>query len=107
MNVLDSRFLRIGDSYSQKFSKPGRFKYAITYGGISCISVDEFIYTIIVKHITQNDSKPVQHNVIVQRAGKSIVAQPTNLEINQGDMVLWYTTDTNVEGFAVVVKVII
>ncbi len=31
-----------------------------------------------------------------------MVAEPSHIEIQQGDMLLWYTTDTSIQGFAVV-----
>jgi plastocyanin len=110
MNSLDSRFLRLGDCFAQKFSKPGTFKYIVTAGTGSCLSAAEGEYTIVVtsgssgkaKGKEKKSSESGQQNVVVRLKDGSLVAEPTRLEISVGDTVLWHTPDAATPGFAVI-----
>lgn len=101
MNVLDSRFLQVGDCFVQKFSKTGMYKYIVSIGAASCMSVDDAVNEIAVKS-TKEDGKAQQHNIVVKQKGTALVAEPSHIEIQEGDMILWYTIETSVQGFAVV-----
>jgi plastocyanin len=102
MNVLDSRFLRLGDCFGQKFSRAGNFKYIVTTGAGSCLPVGESAYTISVKPSKVRDGKGGQHNVAVRQQGMALEADPAQIEIETGDMILWQTPDAITPGFAVV-----
>jgi plastocyanin len=106
MNVLDSRFLRLGDCYAQKFSKPGTVHYAVTIGAGAGLPLDNDSYTIEVKRPAKGPdakNKPItQYNVVVTLQNGALTAEPAHLEIETGDVVLWHTTDAATPGFAVV-----
>jgi plastocyanin len=105
MNSLDSRFLRLGDCFAQKFSKAGTYKYIVTAGAGSCLSAAEGEYTIVVtsaKGKEKKASESSQHNVIVRLKDGSLVAEPARTEIAVGDTVLWHTSDAATPGFAVI-----
>src|SRR5438132_5562891 len=102
MNVLDSRFLRLGDCFAQKFSRPGNFKYIVTTGAGSCLPVGESPYTILVKPPNVHKAKGGQHYVVVRQRGVTLEAEPAQIEIETGDMILWHTPDAVTPGFAVV-----
>ncbi len=105
MNSLDSRFLRLGDCFAQKFSKAGRYKYIVTAGSGACLSGAEGEYTILVSSARGKEKKESgsrQHNVSVRLRDGSLVAEPARLEVREGDTVLWHTPDAATPGFAVI-----
>ena len=103
MNTLDSRSLRTGDCFGQKFSVPGEVRYFVSAGGELVPEArqrSEGGYILqVVKAASGAKSK--QHNVHVTRKGNTLEASPAKLEIQAGDGVLWYTTDPTVTGFHV------
>src|SRR6516162_7558235 len=104
MNDLDSRFLRLGDCFAQKFSWPGSYRYTVTTAAGACLPVSEGAYTILVKPRSAGGKggQHRQHNAVVKQEGATLVADPAELEIEAGDMVLWHTPDATTPGFAVV-----
>lgn len=110
MSSLDSRFLRLGDCFAQKFSRPGTYKYIVTTGAGACLPASEGEYEIVVAALgagkthaaEQKGPGSEQHNVAVREHEGKLTAQPARLEIKQGDTVLWYTPDASAPGFAVV-----
>jgi plastocyanin len=103
MNTLDSRSLRTGDCFGQKFPVAGEIRYFVSAGGELVPGADqrsEGGYLITVKPAAQGASQQ-QHNVHVTRKGNKLEASPAKLEIQAGDGVLWYTTDPAVSGFHV------
>jgi len=105
MNSLDSRFLRLGDCFAQKFSKAGTYKYIVTAGAGSCLSAAEGEYTIVVTPAKGKEKKAPessQHNVVVRVKDGNLVAEPARTEISMSDTVLWHTPDAATPGFAVI-----
>jgi plastocyanin len=106
MSTLDSRFLKLGDCFAQKFSTPGTVKYIVTAGTGGCLRVGESAYTIEVKPGGSKKAKgkgsSTQQNVIVRLQGTTLTAEPGHLEIKVGDTVLWHTPDAAAPGFVVV-----
>jgi plastocyanin len=102
MNVLDSRFLRLGDCFAQKFSKAGSFKYVVTTAGGWCLPIGENAHTILVKPRPGGKTKGAQHNIVVKQENSKLVAAPAKIEIEMGDLVLWHTLDASTPGFAVI-----
>jgi plastocyanin len=103
MNTLDSRSLRTGDCFGQKFPVAGEIRYFVSAGGELVPTADqrsEGGYVITVKP-AGSGAKPQQHNVQVTRKGSKLEASPASLEIQAGDGVLWYTTNPAVSGFHV------
>jgi plastocyanin len=103
MNTLDSRSLRIGDCYGQRFARPGQIRYFISAGTELVPAAQERSDGGYVIHVKDGAprSTPHQHNVHVVRKGHGLAPSPAELEIQAGDGVLWYTTDTSVAGFHV------
>lgn len=101
MNSLDSRQLRHGDTFAQKFSRAGRYNYdfglpdlgELERGGRFTITVNEGA-----------SREPKQHYVSVQRArsAKQLEAVPSELSVEAGDIVLWSATESSVPGFSIV-----
>lgn len=104
MNTLDSRALRLGDCYAQKFPTPGEMRYAVHAGSHAAGGAygdgDDERYRIEVKP-KKRDGAGKQHNVAVKRGRTGLAVEPEKLEIEAGDTVLWYTTDPDVGGFSV------
>jgi plastocyanin len=103
MNTLDSRSLRPGNCFGQKFPVTGEVRYFISAGGELVPAADqrsEGGFVIDVKPAGAG-SKSKQHNVHVTRKGNSLEPSPAKLEIRAGEGVLWYTTDATVSGFHV------
>jgi plastocyanin len=102
MNVLDSRLLRLGDSFAQKFSTLETIKYVVTTAAGARLPIGKESYTIVVKERAARPGKGQQHNVIVKLRETSLVAEPPQLEIEAGDMVMWHSPDAATPGFTVV-----
>jgi len=104
MITLDSRSLRFGDCYVQTFPTAGEIRYVVTVPGafVSPSTSRCGAHIISVKEGSSKSAKPQQHTVLVRKDGPSLVPEPSDLEINVGDMVLWHTQDQSVMGFAVV-----
>jgi len=104
MNLLDSRFLALGDCFAQRFSVAGAFTYRLVLGLALFPNAEATrgnAYPIEVNPATKGE-KPTQQNVVVTFSEGSLVADPTSISIHEGDTVLWYTTDSSVTGFSVV-----
>lgn len=100
MNTLDSRLLQYTDCYAQKFASPDRIHYQITTIAGACLPVTDTDFTIEVKGCTER-KQGHQHTVIVRREKQRFVAEPAQLQIEVGDMVLWCAADSSVPGFTV------
>jgi plastocyanin len=96
MNTLDSRHLRLGDCFAQKFTTKGKIQYFLSSG--SAKAGDGNLIEVIQKTGTGD---PKLYTVVVKRGGAGLVADPDNLKIEVGDNVLWHTGDATVTGFAV------
>ena len=101
MDTLDSRSLRYIDCFGQKLSSPGQLRYRLATAAGAWLPVDGHIFTIDVKRGRRASNKGQQHNVTVRREGQRLVADPSHLEIEAGDMVLWHTPDPSISGFTV------
>jgi plastocyanin len=103
MNTLDSRSLRTGDCFGQKFNVPGEVRYFVSVGGELIPEAAQRSEGGYMLHVvpTTPGSKSKQHNVQITRKGNTLEASPAKLEIQAGDGVLWYTTDPSVTGFHV------
>jgi plastocyanin len=102
MNTLDSRTLRLGDCFGQRFPTAGSVRYFVTAGGIfpGAETRSDGGYLINVKPAPKGGA-PNQHNVVVSRKDNALVVTPAELEIQVGDGVLWHTTDASLAGFQV------
>jgi plastocyanin len=102
MNNLDSRLLRYTDTFVKRFAKPGHVEYRLVIGGATLLSVERDSFTIDVNpRRGAEEKRGKQHTVIVRREGRRLVAEPSHLEVEAGDMVLWHAPDPATPGFAV------
>jgi plastocyanin len=102
MNNLDSRLLRYTDAFVKRFARPGRVAYRLALGGATLLPVEKDGFTIDVgRRRGSDEGRGEQHNVVVRRKGRNLVADPSHLEIAVGDMVLWQAPDADTPGFAV------
>jgi plastocyanin len=99
MNSLDSRSLRIGDCYAQKFDIEGEVRYALSHSYLTrALDKDDFLITVNKR---AQKGEPAQHTVHVTSKNGELTPDLNPLEIASGDIVLWYTTHPSVLGFAV------
>ena len=103
MNTLDSRYLSAGDCFGQKFPVAGEVRYFLSAGGELVPTADKRSdggFLIQVRP-APSGAKSQQHNVQVTRNENGLEASPATLEIQAGDGILWYTTDSTIAGFHV------
>jgi len=102
MHTLDSRLLRLGNCFGQRFSSPGDVRYFVSLGGLvpSAGTRTEGGYLIKVRPATEGTSSQ-QHTVTVSHDSGSLKVSPSELEIHAGDGVLWHVADAMVGGFNV------
>jgi plastocyanin len=103
MNTLDSRSLRIGDCFGQRFTTPGEVRYFLSAGTelIPAAQHHSDDGHLIRVNPAVSGAMPQQHNVHVVRKGHTFQPSIVELEIRAGDGVLWYTTDASIVGFHV------
>jgi plastocyanin len=102
MHTLDSRSLRLGDCFGQKFPTPGDIRYFVSSGELLPRAETRTEGGHLIKVLpAAAGTEPRQHNVVVARANGRLTVDPARLEINAGDGVLWHTTDPEVTGFHV------
>jgi plastocyanin len=97
MNSLDSRLLRLGDTFTQKFTTAGTVRYHL---GPAASLIGGESYTIEVKP-DKRSGKPQQHQVKVSLKQRHLSADPPKLEIHVGEAVMWHAADTKTPGFGV------
>jgi plastocyanin len=100
MNSLDSRFCRVGDTFAQKFSQAGRYTYDFNLPGLNQLDKANGRFSI---NVGKAGDKPEgkQHLVTVRLADNKLTADPPQLDVAAGDVVLWSTNDQSVPGFSV------
>lgn len=101
MNSLDSRFLRPGNTFAQSFTQPGLYTYDFGLPIPNRRGEAGGPFTIRVKEDGDRRSDGAQHNVRVKRECGRLKADPEELEIEAGDVVLWYSLDPSMPGFTV------
>jgi plastocyanin len=100
MNSLDSRVLGHGDCFAKKFSYAGTVRYLVVPAGVE-LAVEEDTFTILVKKQSDDAIERRQHTVAVSREGAQLIVDQPQLEIEEGDTVLWHGADASVPGFAI------
>ncbi len=102
MHTLDSRSLRLGDCFGQKFPVPADIRYFVSAAELLPRAENRTEGGHIIKVLPAVEgSEPQQHNVVVARNQGQLTVEPSRLEIHAGDGVLWHTTDPEVAGFHV------
>ncbi|HZN14607.1 MAG TPA: hypothetical protein VFB78_10095 [Acidimicrobiales bacterium] len=98
MDTLDSRALRYTDCFGQRFMRAGRFPYAVVRTGQQGLTDAPF--AVIVDKGA--DGRPMdQHEVTVNVVDRRLVAQPAELRIVEGDMVLWNAPEGDTPPYAI------
>jgi plastocyanin len=102
MHTLDSRLLRLGNCFGQRFSSPGEVRYFVSLGDLipSARTRAEGGHLIKVRPAAEG-APSQQHTVVVSRDSGSLTVSPSELEIQAGDGVLWHAADAMVSGFNV------
>ena len=104
MNTLDSRSLRVGDCFAQKFATEGEVRYFVSSGSdvigarARAEQKEGFVLEVRPK---KSGGAAAQHNVSVSRKGDELTVSPEKLSIEVGDFVLWHTQDSSLGGFSV------
>ena len=99
MTALDSRALTYVDCFGQKFAKPGTYRYAITTAAGATLGAEPR-FTIEVRKAS-DQATGRQHDVSIRLVDRELVADPADLVIDAGDVVLWNTTESRVPGLAI------
>jgi plastocyanin len=100
MNTLDSRFLKVGDCYAHRFSTQGTFRYQLSPLALPLSTRHENDDVNLVTVGVAND-KQQQHNVSVTQVGGNLAADPAQLEVGAGDLVVWAADKSVKLGFRV------
>lgn len=101
MDLFDSRALRYTDSFGQRFMRAGRYPYDLrsaAWGGLRRPS-PRFVIDVSEE---RTGDKMTQHDVRVSLEGGALVADPPELSVSVGDMVLFATRDAKAPPFVVV-----
>lgn len=99
MNSLDSRHLRLGDTFAYCFTRPGRYRYAVGVRGFAVVSEHDAKFEIVVAD-EAGSAAPRTEYVKVAFDGAFGVDRPS-VSIHRGDVVLWSTSSFTAPGFAV------
>jgi plastocyanin len=100
LDSFDSRALRLTDCYGQRFMKAGTFRYHALPVGTDCI-VDERPFVVTVVEAKGKDGMK-QHDVTVRAEGATFRADPPELQIEAGDLVLWHCPDAKALPYMIV-----
>ena len=84
---LDSRALSQGDCYGQRFMRPGSFRYNIVPMGLAALN-DHRPFVVHVADGSANATMK-QHHVTVGFREGAFDADPAELRIATGDLILW------------------
>src|SRR4051794_19776643 len=93
MTSLDSRMLTYLDTFGCTFDEPGEARYRLASAALACPPADEdedLSFSIVVRE----GKGGAQHDVAVHRQGREFVAQPAELTIEAGDLVMWHSAET-------------
>ena len=104
--TLDSQHLRYGDCFGQKFVHVGEIRYRIVYSAASALPSEfeegERDFSIEVMKASRRGGQGRQHDVSVRVVDGVVRADPPELQIEAGDVVLWHGAEEAVPAFAVV-----
>lgn len=103
MNSLDSRYLRLGDSFAHRFVAAGTYRYML--GSMGSIAASNHHHAhhagLEINVAPESGSKSTTHYVNVSYANGTFSADPRTLSIKSNDVVLWSTAVAATPGFAV------
>lgn len=98
MTALDSRSLTYVDCFGLKFPKPGTFRYDVSTAAGAGLH-DEARFSVDVREGPGKGGN--QHDVQIRLEGRELVADPPQVVIDVGDVVLWNTTDSRIPGIVI------
>lgn len=99
MNSLDSRYLRVGDTFAHRFTTPGTHRYALGAPGALGEPGHHAAFAISVAE--EAGTAPGTHYVTVVFANGVFAAEPAELAIKRNDVVMWSTQSESTAGFSV------
>jgi plastocyanin len=99
MNSLDSRYLRLGDTFAHRFVHPGSYRYTVgTPGGLA---PPDHHPTFEIVVAAESGGASQTHYVTVSHADDMFAVDPAGLHINSNDVVLWSAASAATPGFSV------
>ena len=101
MHTLDSRSLRVGNCFGQKFPVAGTVRYFISAGAMIPSAATRTEGGYLIEVMPAGSGQPKQYNVAVTMKDGALTVSPEKLQIYAGEGVLWHTTDPAVAGFQV------
>lgn len=100
MDSLDSRALRLTDCYGQRFMRAGTYPYNVLPVHGHCVT-EERPFTVRVGERTTGGTMN-QHSVVVRSQAGRFRAEPAEIAIEAGDLVLWNCPDGKAMPYVVV-----
>jgi plastocyanin len=100
VDLFDSRALRYTDSFGQRFMRSGRYPYDLRSAAWGGLRRPGPRFVIDVSKERTRD-RMTQHDVRVLVEGNGLVADPPELSVGVGDMVLFATRVANAPPFVV------
>lgn len=105
MDTLDSRAIGFVDCFAHRFRGQGKVQYRLRSASLACDpngEDDSFVIEIKSEKDKQREGEEVpQHDVTVKMRDGHLVADPGELAITEGAIVLWHAADSSVPGFVV------
>ncbi len=99
MNSLDSRILRLGDTFAHRFTSAGTYRYTI---GVHCeIATPDHHRSFEIVVAAERGKASKTHYVTVSSAQNGLTAEPESLHISNNDVILWSPASAATPGFAV------
>jgi plastocyanin len=98
MTALDSRSLTYVDCFGLKFPKPGTFRYDVSTAAGAGLH-DEARFSVDVREGSGKGEN--QHDVQIRLEGRELIADPPQVVIDVGDVVLWNTTESGIPGIVI------
>ena len=87
MDVFDSRAIGPLDAYGQRFMRAGSYPYRLAPAGLTGLGTSTFLVEVTE---AKEERRMEQHDVAVFAKGRELLADPPELTVAQGDMVLWH-----------------
>jgi plastocyanin len=98
-NVLDSRAVGFGDTFGQRFMRPGTYRYHVLPAGTGAM-VEDRPYTITVE-AAADESAMEQYTVTLRAEGDRFVPDDERVTIREGDLIVWSCPDPTAVRFEV------
>ncbi|GAA0935899.1 hypothetical protein Vau01_020870 [Virgisporangium aurantiacum] len=96
---MDSRFLTYLDCYGQRFSAPGKIRYAVGSPTAAHLALDDRPFVVKVQE--RGEAEHRQHDVEVGHSKGRFTVTPRELTIAAGDLIVWHSPVAATPPFAV------